>query len=141
MRGLGLRDGIVAALKADTFSLTAWQVGMYGFMALAYFYFFRTLIGVTLATNTPEFWFMMQLAMLCGFVTSYPVNWWLIQAGLKDVTATGAKFLWENFNRFAQDADSSVVESMETRWTSHLRLVVNYAGALQCVSRQQSLLV
>ncbi len=84
MRGLGVWDGIVAAVKADTLSLTAWQLGMYGFMALAYFYFFRVLIGVKLETNTPEFWFMMQIAMLCGFATSYPVNWWLIRAGLKE---------------------------------------------------------
>lgn len=34
--------------------------------------------------DTPEFWFMMQIAMLCGFVTSYPVNWWLIRAGIKE---------------------------------------------------------
>jgi hypothetical protein len=27
---------------------------------------------------------MMQIAMLAGFVTSYPVNWWLIRAGLKE---------------------------------------------------------
>jgi hypothetical protein len=27
---------------------------------------------------------MMQIAMLFGFVTSYPVNWWLLKAGLKE---------------------------------------------------------
>jgi len=27
---------------------------------------------------------MMQLAMLAGFATSYPVNWWLIRSGLKE---------------------------------------------------------
>ena len=43
MRGLGLWDGLVAAVKADTLSLTAWQVGMYGFMALAQFAYFRPL--------------------------------------------------------------------------------------------------
>jgi hypothetical protein len=32
-----------------------------------------------------EFWFMMQIAMLAGFAVSYPVNWWLIRAGLKEV--------------------------------------------------------
>ena len=36
-----------------------------------------------LETNMAEFWFMMQIAMVCGFVTSYPVNWWLIRTGLK----------------------------------------------------------
>jgi hypothetical protein len=27
---------------------------------------------------------MMQIAMLVGFATSYPVNWWLITAGFKE---------------------------------------------------------
>lgn len=84
MRGLSFGPGIRAALKADALSLTAWQVGMYGFMGFAYFYLFGQLLGVRLATNTPEFWFMMQLAMMCGFVTAYPVNWWLIRAGIKE---------------------------------------------------------
>jgi Domain of unknown function (DUF4396) len=84
MRGLGLRDGIVAALKADTLSLAAWQVGMYGFMALAQFLYFKPLLGKLLEVNTVEFWFTMQIAMLAGFLTSYPVNWWLIEAGIKE---------------------------------------------------------
>ena len=84
MRGLGLWDGLVAAVKADTLSLTAWQVGMYGFMAIAQFACFRPLIGKPVEANTPEFWFAMQIAMVCGFVTSYPVNWWLIEAGIKE---------------------------------------------------------
>ncbi len=84
MRGLGFWDGIVAAVKADTLSLTAWQVGMYGFMALAQFLYFRPLLGKPIEVNTPEFWFTMQIAMLAGFVTAYPVNWWLIKAGIKE---------------------------------------------------------
>ena len=84
MRGLGLGEGIVAALKADTLSLTAWQVGMYGFMAFAHFYLFGYLLGVKLEVNTPEFWFVMQIAMLAGFCTAYPVNWWLIRSGIKE---------------------------------------------------------
>ncbi len=84
MRGLSFGAGIVAALKADTLSLTAWQVGMYGFMAFAQFYLFRHLLGVSLEVDTPEFWFVMQIAMLAGFCTSYPVNWWLIRVGIKE---------------------------------------------------------
>lgn len=34
MRGLGVRDGIVAALKADALSLTAFEIGLFGWMAL-----------------------------------------------------------------------------------------------------------
>jgi hypothetical protein len=27
---------------------------------------------------------MMQIAMIAGFLTSYPVNWWLIRRGSKE---------------------------------------------------------
>ena len=57
---------------------------MYGFMALAHVYIFRHLLGAELAVNSVEFWLMMQIAMLCGFATSYPVNWWLIRKGVKE---------------------------------------------------------
>ena len=57
---------------------------MYGFMAVAHFWLFKQVLGVELEVPTPEFWFMMQIAMLCGFVTSYPVNWWLIRKGVKE---------------------------------------------------------
>jgi hypothetical protein len=84
MRNLTVGEGLRAAVKADTLSLTAWQVGMYGFMAFAQFYLFRHLLGTRLEAPTPEFWSMMQLAMLAGFVTSYPVYWWLIKVGIKE---------------------------------------------------------
>jgi len=84
MRGLGLRDGLIAAAKADTLSLTAWQVGMYGLMAIAQFWLFRSVFGVNVDAGMPEFWFAMQVAMIAGFVTAYPVNWWLLRAGLKE---------------------------------------------------------
>jgi hypothetical protein len=57
---------------------------MYGFMAFANFWLFRQVFGTELEINTPEFWFMMQIAMICGFITAYPVNWWLIKAGVKE---------------------------------------------------------
>lgn len=84
MRGLDFWNGIWAAMKADTLSLIAWQVGMYGFMAAAEFLIFRPDFGIRLYAGTVEFWFVMQLAMICGFLTAYPVNWLLIMAGLKE---------------------------------------------------------
>ncbi|KST59985.1 hypothetical protein AO398_03655 [Methylobacterium sp. GXS13] len=84
MRGLSPGAGLVAAIKADTLSLIAWQVGMYGFMAWAQFDLLPNLGGRQAPVNSTEFWFMMQIAMIAGFVTSYPVNWWLINAGIKE---------------------------------------------------------
>jgi hypothetical protein len=80
MKNLSPGEGLVAALKADALSLTAWQFGMYGWMAIATFAVF----GRELPKDGPVFWFMMQLAMLAGFLTAYPVNWWLVRSGIKE---------------------------------------------------------
>jgi len=80
MKNLSRKEGLVAAVKADTLSLTAWQVGMYGWMAIVTFLIF----GQELPKTSAVFWFMMQIAMLAGFLTSYPVNWWLVRKGLKE---------------------------------------------------------
>jgi hypothetical protein len=80
MGKLSPRQSLVAALKADTLSLCAWQVGMYGWMAIATFGLFHG----QLDKAGPVFWFMMQLAMLAGFATAYPVNAWLLRRGIKE---------------------------------------------------------
>jgi len=79
-RGLSAGAGLKAAVKADALSLTAWQIGMYGWMAIVLF----VLFGPELSKASPVFWFMMQVAMLAGFLTAYPVNWWLIRRGIKE---------------------------------------------------------
>ena len=66
------------AFKVDFLSLTAWQVGMYGWMAIAVF----LLVG-PMSPDQPVFWLMMQISMVCGFITAYPMNWWLIRIGIK----------------------------------------------------------
>ena len=84
MRGLGVRDGLVAALKADTLSIVAWQIGMYGLMAVWQLVVFPALVGGRAGVTTPEFWVAMQLAMVAGFVCAYPVNAWLVRRGIKE---------------------------------------------------------
>ena len=53
-------------------------------MAIAYFWWFGKILGTRLGVNSVEFRFKMQIAMLCGFMTSYPVNWWLISSDVKE---------------------------------------------------------
>lgn len=84
MRDLSPVRGLIQAVKADTLSLTAWQIGMYGCMAVAQFVIFARVWPQSIRPNMPEFWFTMQVAMLCGFATSYPVNWWLVRSGVKE---------------------------------------------------------
>jgi hypothetical protein len=81
MRELGVREGIVAALKADTLSLLAFEVGVFAWMALMQLVFFP---GPHLHPDTVAYWGLMQVAMLLGFATSYPANVWLIRRGIKE---------------------------------------------------------
>ncbi len=82
MRKLPVGRGIWAAVKADTLSLTAWQVGMYGWMAIVAFVLFG--YENRPRADSPVFWWMMQVGMVCGFLTSYPVNWLLLRIGWKE---------------------------------------------------------
>ena len=84
MRGLGLRAGLWAAVKADTLSIASWQVGMYGVMALAQLWLLPLWFGGRADALGPVFWFVMQLAMLVGFATAYPMNWALVRRGVKE---------------------------------------------------------
>ncbi|ABE60062.1 DUF4396 domain-containing protein [Chromohalobacter israelensis] len=74
----GPRQALIDAIKADTLSLIAFQAGMYVWMLIA----IHGWMGEMNAFSV-TFWFMMQIAMLIGFATSYPANWWLIERGIK----------------------------------------------------------
>jgi hypothetical protein len=81
MRGLGLRDGLVAAFKADALSLIAFEIGLFGWMAVMQLVLFT---DPHLTPDHAAYWFLMQIGMLLGFLTAYPVNVWLIRRGIKE---------------------------------------------------------
>ncbi|WP_040285947.1 DUF4396 domain-containing protein [Sporosarcina koreensis] len=76
----GKWHALIGAAKADTISLIAFEVGMFGWMALVHYVLFQTPPEPT----SPVYWFMMQIAMILGFATSYPANAWLIKRGIKE---------------------------------------------------------
>ena len=84
MRGLSPMQGILQAAKADIASIASWQIGMYGMMALIQLAVFRPVFGGIAEVATPEFWFAMQIAMIAGFGTAFPMNWVLIRMGVKE---------------------------------------------------------
>jgi hypothetical protein len=79
MRHLPPPQGIVEAIKADTLSLVAFEVGMFGWMAVSA----KLLFHPPLHPDSAVYWFMMQLGMLIGFITTFPANWFLIRRGIK----------------------------------------------------------
>jgi hypothetical protein len=81
MRGLGVKDGLVAAGKADFISLTAFEVGLFGWMAFFTFVLFPA--PHSLMPNAAAYWLLMQVGMMIGFATSWPANAWLVRRGIK----------------------------------------------------------
>jgi hypothetical protein len=81
MRGLGLRDGLVAAAKADFISLTAFEIGLFGWMAIMTFVLFPA--PHQLMPNSAAFWLLMQIGMIIGYCTAWPANVWLVKRGIK----------------------------------------------------------
>lgn len=70
---------LVEALKADTLSVICYQIGMYIWLLICAYGFNMHLDPFTL-----PYWFMMQIAMLLGFITVYPANLILIKTGIKE---------------------------------------------------------
>jgi hypothetical protein len=77
---LGRLRGIWEAIKADTLSIAAFQVGLFGYMALYHLVFWQPPLTVA----SPTYWFMMQIGMIVGFFTAWPVNAWLVKRGIKE---------------------------------------------------------
>jgi hypothetical protein len=67
MKNISSAQAFKSALKADSLSLTFWQIGMYGWMAIAYFVIF----GHKIPVSDPLFWFMI---VYFG-ETDHPIPW------------------------------------------------------------------
>lgn len=78
MRKLSLTEGLIAAVKIDTLSLLAYEVGMFAAMGA------RQALLPQLHPTDWAYWLTMQAAMIIGFATTFPVNWWLIRSGVKE---------------------------------------------------------
>lgn len=80
MRDVSPAEAIRDAVKADSLSLIAFEVGMFGWMALVHYVLLRS---QAVDPATVVFWFMMQVGMILGFCTTYPANALLVRAGIK----------------------------------------------------------
>lgn len=81
MRNLSASQGLLAALKSDTLSILTFEIGLFVWMALTFFVFFPS---PHLKPTQAGYWFMMQIGMVLGYFTSYPMNRWLIKKGWKE---------------------------------------------------------
>ena len=72
------RYALVKAIKADTLALTAFEIGLFAWMAFIYFQF-----APWSELTSPSYWLMMQIGVVLGFLVSFPANWYLVRAGVK----------------------------------------------------------
>jgi hypothetical protein len=77
-------DSFIKAVKADILSLTSFEVGLFGWMAIYNLTFYSS---PELTPVSSIYWFMMQIGMLFGKATSSPTNWWLVKTGIKQPCA------------------------------------------------------
>jgi hypothetical protein len=77
-KGITRQQAIGKAIRADTASIIAFEVGMFAWMG-----FSRTILFPASSADTTMFWFMMQIAMEIGLATAFTVNRWLVRNGLK----------------------------------------------------------
>jgi Domain of unknown function (DUF4396) len=71
-----LRD----AIKSDTLSVLSFEAGLFDWMALAQYVIWQPPPHI----DSSSHWFVMQIGMTLGFLTSWPVNRWLLQKGVKE---------------------------------------------------------
>ena len=78
MAGGSYRRALATTFLPEFLSMNLVMTGMMLIASLG-----RIAIGGRFSPLTPEFWFVMSMALLSGFLTAYPINWWLVAKGLK----------------------------------------------------------
>lgn len=78
MAGGSYQRSLISTFIPEFLSMNFLMAGMVPIAALG-----RMLIGHRLSPLTPDFWFVMSMALIVGFVVAYPINWWLVARGLK----------------------------------------------------------
>ena len=78
MAGGSYRRALATTFLPEFLSMNLVMTGMMLIASLG-----RNAIGGRFSPLTPEFWFVMSMALLFGFLTAYPINWWLVAKGLK----------------------------------------------------------
>lgn len=81
IEGFSLFRALWRAIKTDVFSLIVYQAGMFLCLELA----FRFILHGQIEPRLLSFWFMLQIALMIGFVFAWPANKFLLQRGIKPV--------------------------------------------------------
>ncbi|WP_245472270.1 DUF4396 domain-containing protein [Rhizobium jaguaris] len=74
----------MAEAKTQSEEIPRSKMTPFAAMAAIQLFIFPAASGEKAGVNSWEFWFAAQIALICVFVTSFPINWYLISSGLKE---------------------------------------------------------
>jgi len=78
MAGGSYRRSLTSTFFPELLSMNCLMAGMVPTMILAKHY-----VPASNDPSGPAFWFVMSMALLVGFITAYPMNWWLVSNHMK----------------------------------------------------------
>jgi len=78
MAGGSYRRALSSAFFPELLSMNCLMAGMVPAMTLA-----MASTPASRDPSRPPFWFIMSMALLVGFITAYPMNWWLVSRHMK----------------------------------------------------------
>ncbi len=76
--GGSYRRALAKTFLAELVSMNLLMAGMVPVMSFA-----MASVPEARSPLEPAFWFAMSMALLVGFVTAFPINWWLVARGIK----------------------------------------------------------
>lgn len=78
MAGGSYRRSLTSTFFPELLSMNCLMAGMVPMMTWA-----MKIVPSGRDPSNPAFWFIMSMALLVGFITAYPMNWWLVSHHLK----------------------------------------------------------
>jgi hypothetical protein len=78
MAGGSYRRSLTGTFFPELLSMNCLMAGMVPVMSIA-----MASTPGSRDPSAPSFWFIMSMALLVGFITAYPMNWWLVSRHMK----------------------------------------------------------
>lgn len=78
MAGGSYKRSLAITFFPELLSMNFLMAGMVPTMILS-----MSHVPAAMSPLRPEFWFVMSMALLVGFITAYPMNWWLVSHHMK----------------------------------------------------------
>jgi hypothetical protein len=78
MAGGSYRRSLTSTFFPELLSMNCLMAGMVPVMSIA-----MASTPGSRDPSAPSFWFIMSMALLVGFITAYPMNWWLVSRHMK----------------------------------------------------------